>query len=1841
MDNKAKAQVSRTTALRLFSRDKNSFITIVEEEDVDLHLVINRFVKIEKLFANVVVAHEQYVQEIQATSDAEKLAKEEKWMKNIEIEYENIEKVRYSLERKSRDEYIKIEVQKNSGEVVTQPKHDETFELKKALRLLQIEDKIFEGLAKSIEDMIKPRVEERILANLKEIKEQFKGSFEKYKQAQSNYIIILSDDEVVTKAMDSIEKAQQKYLSLSNELEKRILLKRSAQEQGGVKMKGGIAMERMKLPVFQGNLREYARFKSDFINHVLPELKEQSRAYVLKSCLKDEAYEYVQNVDDDYKAMLKRLDEKYGCASKLVDLVMKDIKNMKSIKEADYKGFIEMVNVVDKGYRDLARLKVDRELSNSTAVSIIEERMPLNIKIKWAEKVKKSTSTIEDTNKFPALMAFLLEQKRILEYLLDDLRVGKDVKDEEEEGNVNLVTENKNWKCPVHNRDDHLLENCRSYLAQSPQEKVYAVRESRACWSCLRTGHTSSNCRFKKVCGIDSCAKYHHTSLHEAHVSGLTFHYRVGHTRNMEGSLSSCLLQIMRVKTGCINPDSVNVLWDGGATISLITFKCAKRLGLIGKPIKLSILKVGGTEESINSFKYILPIVDMNGKTVHIQVYGIDCISSDVKEINLSEVSKLFHDVKLSSFRRPSGKIDVLIGFEYAGYHPIRKASAGNLLLLTNEFGSCIGGSHPLLKESTEKIVKVATVCHVAKISVKDFFDAENTGISSLPKCVKCGEHPLGGKNYTIQEELELRQIDEGLKYKGNYWESSYPWVKDPNNLPDNRMMALQTLKSTERRLRKDEEHKKLYQAQMDDMFERGVARKLTNEEMKMYNGPFYYVSHHVVMNPKSKSTQCRLVFHTSQDFKGHQLNEYWAKGPDLINNLLGIVIRFRERTVVLMGDIKKMYHSVKICQLDQHTHRFLWRDMEERSPDTYVMTSVSFGDKPAGAIATRALHKTAEMKKNELPEAAKVVLTDSYVDDIITSTQTVEQAKKLSVEIDQILELGGFKIKRWIIGRKVVEKNMEDKEEMCEKVLGLQWDVINDTISFKIQLNFSKKKRGAYVEKDVEKNELLHRIPQILTKRVVLAQVNKIYDPLGLVTPVTVRAKFLMRKLWMNEHNQLLWDDPIPEMIKEEWVQLFEDLYKLEEIIFERCILPDKAVGEPILVLFSDGSEKAFGSCAYARWEMADGSFCSKLIASKSRLTPIKTLSIVRIELNGALLAKRLSEFIKAESTFKFANTMFIIDSQIVRAMINKQSYGFGTYVAVRVGEIQESTNPESWYWIEGKSNVADIITRGTDLTEPLVRKTWQNGPEFLQLPVSEWPIKQEMLSNIPLEEMKRGKVMTVTKRDELAERIDIKRFSTFQKLVRVTARVLSMYQHIPTLSFKNAALPVNGEMFERGELFWVKEAQLDLKPEFDSGGFRRLCPEVREDGIIVVGGRMEKVLADNYGNRKPILLPYKHKFSELYAEFIHNKGHLGISATVCKIREKYWVTKLYIIVRRIRSRCVMCKLLDERCEKQIMSPLPLERLKPAPVWSTTSMDMFGPFQIRGQVNKRARGKGYGVIFTCLLTRAVYLDLADDYGTQGFLLVLRRFCTIRGFPRQLISDQGTQLIAASKELKTAIRLLNNDKLQEFGAEKGINWKFTPPDGPWFNGCAEALVKSIKRSIQAAIGEQILLFSELQTVLFEVANLINERPIGRHPTDVSEGSYLCPNDLILGRCDGRIPSGPFKQHCSPTHRFRFVQSIVNSFWLKWTRHYFHSLIIRQKWHHEKRNMKSGDIVMIQDSNAIRGNWRLGRVKDVLPSNDGKVRRVKVEYKSNFDSAKYTVLERPVHRLIVLVPVDDE
>ena len=337
----------------------------------------------------------------------------------------------------------------------------------------------------------------------------------------------------------------------------------------------------------------------------------------------------------------------------------------------------------------------------------------------------------------------------------------------------------------------------------------------------------------------------------------------------------------------------------------------------------------------------------------------------------------------------------------------------------------------------------------------------------------------------------------------------------------------MKRLESTEKRLKKNPELAAAYDKQNERDERHEFLKKVIKRRIGEVHGTSaLYTTPRCYSTRKQKHSCKNSVLNSSSVYQGHALNDFWLKGPDLLNGLFGVILRFREREVAVIGDISKMYHRVLIPERDQHVHRFLWRNFNtQREPDVFVKTVLTFGDKPAPAMAQTALRKTAEEKRDEYPEAAETLIKNSYMDDICDSVDTVKQAKKLTQDIDKVLESGGFAVKGWTSNKAFTEtQNLEigfktPQAEREGRVLGLVWNCNTDEFRFKVKLEFLS-----------PTDPSVHLKPKI-TKRRILSQVARIYDPIGFAASFIIRAKIGMQELWKLGLN---WDDELPCNVQE-----------------------------------------------------------------------------------------------------------------------------------------------------------------------------------------------------------------------------------------------------------------------------------------------------------------------------------------------------------------------------------------------------------------------------------------------------------------------------------------------------------------------------------------------------------------------------------------------------------------------------------------------------------------------------------------------------------------------------------
>lgn len=1431
----------------------------------------------------------------------------------------------------------------------------------------------------------------------------------------------------------------------------------------------------------------------------------------------------------------------------------------------------------------------------------------------------------------------------------------------------------------------------------------------------------------------------------------------------------------------------VGTLIDLASDTNYISNEAAKRLKLSGDNIKMIVYGVGGMERTVDTKRYTLRLRIKTPKgtvTEHkLLCYGLENIAKVNQAVKPQHLQRFFPNVAAKDLVRPD-KIDLLISHKEGRLVPQPIKVEGDLVLWDGPLGKTVGGTHPDLFEEVDLAVHRSET-HFARSmrtasrayreilvnpagpseaqvenggiitrsaattnkEVLEWFRWDSVGAACDPKCggCKCGRCPPGGKEMTLGDERDLEKIKECLTYvqedkhcRTPHWDAAYPWKGDPATLPDNRRAVEATFLNTEKRLEREPEWKAAYREQIHEMVSRGAAAKLTKEEIDNWKGPKWYISHLIAPNPHSTTTPVRIVWNSSQEFRGMSLNDLLHKGPDVLNPIRGVLLRFRSGLHAALGDVKKMYNSIWLKDKEVHLHRFLWRDNPGDEIEVFVVVRVNIGDKPAGCIAQVAMRETANLPQfAAMVEERRVLVEDSYVDDILMSHNDIKALEKITKGVEEILKAGGFSLKPWVFSgqsgrseattkssnsgtapKTLVLPNQRQDEE--SKALGVSYEPETDKLRMMMSINFSKKRGKMRTGLDLREDEVRRNTPNPLTRRMLLSQIAAFYDPIGLATPAKQKGVMLVRESYQeagkDNPTKDTWDYPLSPKLREASIRLFEEYVRLGYIRFERSITPLGAIGHPVGVTFSDGSEASYGAVLYLRWETQNGVIV-RLVESKAKLTPLDQKGdVIKAELCGAVFATRLKKYFEKHCHIKVARWIHFVDSQTILGAIQKDSYGYQTFFANRIGEIQKAGPVEDWRWVEGNLNISDIITRGASPEELNEDSEWQRGPEFLKWPEVEWPAKMasEIVTTVAddVKRLKRKAFSAVVTRaqslktcgpgksdaDELRDStgnghpaqsppqslpsvierpkrklwgvslvrlVDPKRFSTLSKLcgtIAWTRRAAESWlnkrqQTSGPVKWEAKSSRLSAE--ERATAFQDLAFAAQDGIEFCDTTLNRLVVFKDDNtGLLLCGGRVQPWSEDR--TAVP-LVPFQSWLGTLLAREAHDSNHEGVAATLLRTRRKAWVVQGRRIVKRVINECLTCKKQRAKLCRQVMSDLPQERTNRANPFEYTTLDLFGPFEVRDTVKKRVKKKVWGVVYCCMASRAVHADLVDDQSSESFLQAYSRFTALRGHPKKLWSDRGSNFVGARpalRELHKHLACLQKMSVENMAARNGTEWQwdFHPADAPHRNGAAEAAVKLIKRALNSLGGTtSCYTWGEFQTLLYSAANLTNDRPIdakAQEQEDIVE--YLTPNSLILGRTGQGGDMHGIDMETHPWRRLRAVQAGVDRFWSKWSELAGPNLFIRHKWHRAERNIKVGDVVWLADPNALRGQFRLGRVIATYPDKKGVVRDVDLTIclglpvplvarvqRKDADLPTTIVLRRDVRRLVVLIPVEDQ
>ena len=830
---------------------------------------------------------------------------------------------------------------------------------------------------------------------------------------------------------------------------------------------------------------------------------------------------------------------------------------------------------------------------------------------------------------------------------------------------------------------------------------------------------------------------------------------------------------------------------------------------------------------------------------------------------------------------------------------------------------------------------------------LKRMYDAE------FSECLASSKLAMSG-----EDRRALTIFENSARLMDGYYQLALPWRYRPPSLKDNRCVPLRRLHFLQKRFQKDPSLREKYCKTLNDYIAKGHARKVPDGQIDPGGKPLWYLPHHPVIH-EHKPDKVWVVFDCAARFGDTSLNDELLQGPDLTNNLTGVLLRFWQEPVALMADVEQMFHQVRVVPDDCHALRFLWWEDGDltKNPVDHQMLVHLFGASSSPCCASFALKKTAkDFGCNFDAQTGDTVNRNFYVDDCLKSLATVPEASRLANELVQLLAKGGFHLTKWISNsREVLEDippgerapstaNLDLEDLPIVHALGTQWHVEADTLSFCVK------------EKPVPD-----------TRRGIL---SSLYDPLGFAVPLILPAKVLLQGLCRLDFG---WDEPVPNETLVKWRAWVEDLPNLKLVSWPRCFKPKEfgALHNVQLHHFSDASEVGYGAASNLRLVDDKGRVHCGLVMAKSCGSPLKAVTIPSMELTAAVVSVKLHKFITEQLDLLINKTVFWTDSTIVLQYIRNEGRRFPTFVANRLSIIHDASSPCQWRHVDSLRNPADYASRGFSSSEARKSRHWFNGPAFLDQEESEWPKQLDEILDLPEDdhELKRKKAQVHMSIPGDSLQPLLLRHSSLYKLLTSVTWLLRFKNYLRCQSgeVKSGNLTVDEIITATREEVKVVQRQAFPKelvvlsrishgtPSLTSAirrnnlsfvGYvsplRKLNP-VMVDGVISIGGRLE-MASILLSAKHPMILPSKHHVTDLIIRDCHEReGQVGAGQVLASVRQKFWILRGHAAVQRVIGKCLKCHFWNARPCEQIMSPLPSARVSPCPppsrpwVWTTS----------------------------------------------------------------------------------------------------------------------------------------------------------------------------------------------------------------------------------------------------------------------------------------------------------------
>ena len=1193
-----------------------------------------------------------------------------------------------------------------------------------------------------------------------------------------------------------------------------------------------VKLPTQELPIFSGDYASWSSFIDTFDSMVgkKDNISDTAKLSYLKASVRGDAKTIINRLETNstgnYDRARKLLTDRYDNPRSIIRAHIDYIVNCPVVKQDNGPLLRRYLEKLEDNIEGLRQLQVSTDEWGPILIFHIYQKLDNDTRRDF--EIKHPGTAIQ---KVPALLKFLKERALALEtYSATGKKpVSADAPKavpKEHKGGVftgqaggSLQAPTKCFVCD----HSHSPFKCEELLAMTVEQRQKLVKDLDVCGNCLRTTHTTPNCRSRYTC--KTCSKRHHSLLHvvkpggrggKGHLGAALHVTKSAHdadstsspqvntvsgtqsqqttttttqspqpqvsaahdtsvavgTQSVAGGSRQLAATTGKVQHGdgvsgagfqvknqefvtsllgtarlpILNKEGDIVygraLLDSGSQLNFVTDKFASKCGLEKQDSKCTIHTIGAVHPSatVGSVNFELSLPNGNRLPVfaHVLTRVTGVLPSQKIDVSQDDYSLDWEDLADSSFTEP-GEIDLLIGVEV--YEQLMlgiKKRIGTLTATKSQVGWVITGTAQVSQqaEGDDDLEDSFIVGHAALVDkdILSFWEVNDIKDTSV-----LAKDP---ELYTTEELFVHTHFDCTTKVGDDgRFAVSLPFKENDAGVPTlelgySRAPAVRMLEGMEKKFIKNPHFARQYSDFVHEFIDLGHLVLVDEREVnKLPNAEKYYLPHHAV-EKDSTTTKLRVVMNaSSRSSTGVTLNDKIAVGPPLQDQLICHLLRYRFHRVALSGDISKMYRQILLNLKDRKYHLFLWRDSPDEPIRCYEMTRVTYGVASSCYHAVRALQEAAR-KSGLGPEVVSAALRDFYVDDVMTGAATVHEAQQLMADLIQLMRESQLLIRKWASNEpsiiaalpEALRENSDafdisapEHEEHSLKTLGIRWQPATDVFGFTV----------SHVELEYE---LLHRI----TKRELLGDILKIFDPMGWLSPVTLKLKIFMQFTWSQG---LSWDEPLPADVRDNFLQWRTNLPSLRSLKIPRCILAPGKTAKLQFHVFCDASQLGYAACIYTRVQDEDGQVSVNLLFAKAKVAPVKALSIPRLELMAAVLGTKILTIVQASVAslrLEPDDVFCYSDSTTVLAWLAKPSKTWSTFVQNRVSDIQSVVQRNRWYHVRTEENPADVASRGVFPEHLAGNNLWWYGPPWLSSGEFEVPDQSHLIHSTS-EEMKK----------------------------------------------------------------------------------------------------------------------------------------------------------------------------------------------------------------------------------------------------------------------------------------------------------------------------------------------------------------------------------------------------------------------------------------------------------------------------------------------------------------------